>query len=260
MRPEQLSSHISERSGNSGIDPIDNFDEWYQEQFPNNPDGYTERPMMVLVGLGADDKTRRMVDFLAQGGVNITLITFNAYKKDGELLLARLIETEKEDNGPRPVNRLTKSETLAVLKELSESIGSAELINIVGKYLRNHLQAYEKPSKTGLSYSLVETAESGLPSYRVYISVYISESKPGQVQLVFQKRAIQAAKNNFEEFKNRYSERFFESHGNYYLWIKSIPDWEGFREPLKPILTSIIEGWKIKTNNMESIEEEKAQI
>ena len=59
MDIEDLSKHISERSGNLGIEKIDNFLNWYQEQFGKSFTSI-QRPAMVLVGLGVDDKTRRM--------------------------------------------------------------------------------------------------------------------------------------------------------------------------------------------------------
>ncbi len=67
LDPETLSKHIAERSGNLGIQKIDDFLSWYQEQFAKNfvP---SQKPRMVLVGLGADDRTRRMVSFLADSG------------------------------------------------------------------------------------------------------------------------------------------------------------------------------------------------
>lgn len=54
----ELSEHISSRSGNLGIDKIEDFLAWYQEQLGKS---YTEyqRPRMVLVGLGADEKTKK---------------------------------------------------------------------------------------------------------------------------------------------------------------------------------------------------------
>ena len=62
---EDLSKHISERSGNLGIEKIDDFLAWYQEQFAKNLPA-SQRPRMVLIGLAADERTRRMVSFLAE--------------------------------------------------------------------------------------------------------------------------------------------------------------------------------------------------
>ena len=58
-----LAEHISTNSGANGIDRIEDFQEWYSENF-----GELEalKPLrMFLVGLGVDARTKRMVDFLA---------------------------------------------------------------------------------------------------------------------------------------------------------------------------------------------------
>ena len=58
-----LASHISDRSGEHGIEAIEDFQEWYS-QYPGGLEGL--RPLrMFLVGLGVDDRTERMVSFLA---------------------------------------------------------------------------------------------------------------------------------------------------------------------------------------------------
>lgn len=60
---ETLSQHISDRSGQGGIEKID-FKNWYQEQYSGNLESSDNPAKMVLVGLGADDTTRRMVSYL----------------------------------------------------------------------------------------------------------------------------------------------------------------------------------------------------
>ena len=51
LEPEELSKHIEERSGNLGIEKIEDFLQWYQEEF-GKAFGEYETPAMVLVGLG----------------------------------------------------------------------------------------------------------------------------------------------------------------------------------------------------------------
>ena len=50
---------------------------------------------LFLVGLGADDRTERMVRFLAENsGMDISLLTFHGFAYDGRTLLARQVEVE----------------------------------------------------------------------------------------------------------------------------------------------------------------------
>ena len=65
MSDDQLAAHIDRHSGRDGIDEIEDFEGWYDQRFE-------ERRLspikMILVGLGADDRATRMVNFLATRG------------------------------------------------------------------------------------------------------------------------------------------------------------------------------------------------
>ena len=75
-----LANHISESSGEHGIDAIDDFQEWYGRGLESL------KPLrMFLVGLGADDRTERMVSFLVNNsGMDISLLTFHGFAYDGK--------------------------------------------------------------------------------------------------------------------------------------------------------------------------------
>ena len=89
-----LADHISERSGVGGIDEIEDFQEWYDGR------GFGEleslKPLhMFLVGLGVDDRTERMVRFLAESSdMAITLLTFHGFDYEGKTILAKQVEVE----------------------------------------------------------------------------------------------------------------------------------------------------------------------
>ena len=91
MELAELAEYISERSGEHGIEKIQDFQDWY------NSRGFGElKPLrLFLVGLGADDRTERMVRFLAENsGMDISLLTFHGFAYDGRTLLARQVEVE----------------------------------------------------------------------------------------------------------------------------------------------------------------------
>ena len=83
-----LSSLISENSGKNGIDKITDFAEWYQNQFGKSPD-IIGKPRMILVGLGVDERARRMVEFLSTAEIEMSLITFHGFSDGNEVYLAR---------------------------------------------------------------------------------------------------------------------------------------------------------------------------
>jgi len=97
---ESLVDHISKHSGQHDIEKID-FKEWYGQEFAEQ-DLESLRPLrMCLVGLGVDAKTERMVTFMANNGMDISLLTFYAFAHDGKTFLARQVHVDAAD-APQP--------------------------------------------------------------------------------------------------------------------------------------------------------------
>ncbi len=90
----ELAIFISERSGAHEIDKIEDFDEWYDAKSGGQGLGALKPVRMVLVGLGVDDTTARMVRFLAKSGIDISLLTFHGFRHGGQTLLARQVQVE----------------------------------------------------------------------------------------------------------------------------------------------------------------------
>jgi hypothetical protein len=247
MTKKTLAQHISERSGTGGVEKIADFDGWYQETYPNNPSGYVGQPRIVLVGLGADERTERMTSYLAQSNLNISLITFYCFKRDNNVLLAKHVNVKAPETEVTGQVKYTKTTNLEALMELAAKCGSAPLLESTASFLRDTLPAYEWPSKSGFSYSLMQRTEQGAPTYRVYVSIYLNDHKPGQLQMVFWKRAVEAAPQAFADLKTQTGAKFLEKNDNLELWIKSPSDWENLRPALQPVLASIVEGWKTKS-------------
>ena len=94
MDDETLVRHITGYSGKNGIDDIGDFGEWYGENRSGLEPSEMRPIRLVLVGLGVDDTTARMVRFLSGQGMNISLLTFHGYDYDGQTLLARQVQVE----------------------------------------------------------------------------------------------------------------------------------------------------------------------
>lgn len=241
---DELSRHISERSGNLGIEKIDDFLSWYQEQFASS---LTEplKPRMILVGLGADDRTRRMVSFLADSDVDISLITFHGFKKAGKTLLARQVEVQgREGSG---VTGATKKDNLARLKQKLNNLGIGSYYFDMASFFRKQLSAYEWPNPGGFAYALPELTESGSESHRVYISLYIFDSQPGKVEIRLHPRAVEAANESFSHFKKALEDRIeIRADGGATIRVKSGNEWEEMVESFLKLCPCIVEGWKKK--------------
>lgn len=189
-----LAERIAEQSGMGGIDKIENFADWRAENFDvDNLD--TLLPLrMFLVGLGVDDRTERMVSFLAGKGVDISLLTFQGFMQDGKTLLARQMRVEAEDESvPQPPKKgLNAAERRENLIRIAEKNGLLDLFTDACEMFRNAWKgAYnEDPAKIGLRFRLPERTESGKRAYRRYARVDIWNAPQGKVGIVFPLRVI----------------------------------------------------------------------
>jgi hypothetical protein len=252
LEQETLSKHISERSGKLGIEKIDDFFSWYQEQFAKDFSA-SQKPRMVLVGLGADDRTRRIVSFLADSDIDIYLITFHAFHRDGKTFLARQVEV-----APPPVGGDTKEERAKKLRRKVNELGIEQYYYELADFFRNQLSAYEWPNPGGYSYYLTELTESGAPTNRVYLSLYIFEAHRGKVQIRIQPRAVDAASGLFEGFKEQLGDRIeMRPDGAAGMWVTSLQDWQRIEQHFQELCPAIVEGWKRKREER-IIEEHRA--
>ena len=154
--PEELAAFIAQHSGTQGIEKIEDFEEWYQERFDENELSDLLPPRLTLVGLGVDERAERMAQFLAKGGIDISVLTFYGFEHGGETLLARQVEVERDATirtGQR-TNPSAAEKRLALQNRLVEQ-GLVELFEDVDKTLRTALpDAARRYGSYGVSYSL----------------------------------------------------------------------------------------------------------
>ena len=86
--------------GAKAVGGIDDFEQWYDGQYGQEL-SFLRPIKLFLVGLGVDDTTVRMVRFLADKGIDISLLTFLGFKHAGQTVLARQVQVEvpEEPNG-----------------------------------------------------------------------------------------------------------------------------------------------------------------
>ncbi len=244
LEPTELSKHISERSGKQGIDSIPDFLAWYQEQFARSfPE--SQRPRLVLVGLGAEDRSRRIVSFLVESDLDISLVTFHAFEEQGKIYLAKQVEVEARS--PEGPTSATKAGNLEKLRERVEKLGLSDFYYDAARFLQQHLSAYEWPNPSGYSYYLPTVTETGTESNRVYASLYLSDSKLGKTQLVFQPRALEAATLLAGQLPTSFSKCFkIKPNGSAEAWIGSLSQWKELEHCVAELCEVIVSGLKQK--------------
>ena len=118
MDLDDLANHISQRSGNRGIDKIEDFQNWYMDDLGFEGLDLLKPLRMFLVGLGVDTTTERMVRFLAENsGMDVSLLTFHGFNFDGKTILAKQVEIQgvedsDSDTKKSPRRRRTNHRTV----------------------------------------------------------------------------------------------------------------------------------------------------
>ena len=197
-----LASFIARNSGKHGIDQIDDFQDWYAQN--TEADGFEAlRPIRtVLVGLGVDERTERMVRFLANNSqLDISLLTFHGFSYEGRTLLARQMQVEGNTNGGENAGsgkRLSRAERWSGLQNRAVEYGVDELFNeVLDVVRRNWNRPDESPMKIGISLRLWSYSESGRRRYHSY--AWRVDTYEHRVDLVFHARAIALCPDKFWE-------------------------------------------------------------
>ena len=151
LEPDALCRHINEHCGRGGTEHIGDFSEWYQSQF-QRPVSDIGRPRIMLVGLGVDERAKRMVAFLAQSEIDISLITFHGFRQNDEILLARQVEVSSVTETGQV--RSTKLGNQAKLDKLLAELGIKESYDALVTAVKAGLgdSAYQWPNTTGYTF------------------------------------------------------------------------------------------------------------
>ena len=241
-----LAEHIAANSGVGGIERIDDFEEWYGE----NTEGQSLdalRPLrLFLIGLGADERTERMVRFLAENtGMDISLLTFHGFAYDGKTLLARQVEVEAAaDPGPRPSRRYLSAEKRRELfRRNLEASGMSDTFSAVERMFEtNWLRFSTNPGVWGLSVKY-----QGLTYARI-------DLRERSVNVVFFPRAKALCLDEFrqpiKEIRHstwpRNREPLDDPDTEVHFELAA-GAWEEHKERLSALTTAVYEAWEVSS-------------
>jgi len=147
---------------------------------------------MVLVGLGVDERAKRMVEFLATADLDISLITFYGFIQDGQTLLARQLEVQAR---AEQASKSSKRQNQEELERRLEVQGVGALYQSLVSQLKHSLgeYAYLWPNPSGYTFYLPEVSDSGNLSNRAYGSLYLPDNfaKKRKLQITIQNRVVE---------------------------------------------------------------------
>ena len=246
----KLAEHISERSGEHGIEEIEDFQEWYSQDFGEL---VSLKPLrLFLVGLGADDRTERMVRFLAgNSGMDISLLTFHGFEHDGKTFLARQVEVEgTDDDDIRPKRR--RRTTADHRKELARRIEDFQVRELfdatTGMFHRNWPESRSRPRVHGLGILLKSHVGAGRRASYARIG-----AQERGVRLVFFPRAKELCPDEFGKLVKDIqcqtwprNEDPLAPHTEIQFSLTP-EEWETHKERLYTLTRAVYEAWRAET-------------
>ena len=183
-----LGDLIASGSGVRGIKRIEDFEEWYASEA-----GSDLRPIrMVLVGLGIDSSAHRIVAYLAEKGIDISLLTFHGYIHGDRMLLAKQVQTV-EDPGSRLRNRPSASD----LDRRANEYGVEEVWRDARGSLNYSIRA--SYTKSGITFVQRTITLPNAVRVRGSHSIVIEES--GHIRITFYPAAVHLCADRFEALK-----------------------------------------------------------
>ena len=243
---ERLGALVQEYSGRLGIDKIEDFEDWYSQKYLGSTDALAEAPRIVLVGLGADDRARRIVQFLAERGTEIQLLTFYGFHRNDQLFLARESVTPSVGRRIREHGTVaTKEGNLEVLRGRARELGLLDLLEKVRAFVEEGLDAYCWPGKTAYSFSLQALTDEGRPTYRSYATLYVLQAPTPGLSLCFYPRATEDAGSEATAAFMDAVQGAASKSKSYELEVRvTEPKWATLQQYLTPFLTAMVAGWR----------------
>ena len=206
MSDEELADHITQRSGRGGIDEIENFEDWYADwraQHIEEPDEALQLSSvkMMLVGLGADVRATRMVDFLATQGVDISLLTFHGYEHEGKIFLARQVRVESDltEDGKESREERRRRRRRAV-DEFAENQGVKDIFDAAVKRFLELDSRYEPHTRKN-GYTFYAKRSLRLPEHETRFNTPLSLriTRNGEMRVIFFPISIHLCEQKFRE-------------------------------------------------------------
>ena|SRR5437879_942814 len=250
MSADELNTHVTGMSGRKDIEKIDSFSEWYRANFPNRSLSDIGQPRMVLVGLGVDATTRRMVEFLASNSVDISLVTFYGFLQDGQTLLARQVQVEardqRQDVGVKAANEEKLRERL---RQFGLEAAYTQLTSLLRADLGDVFSVW--PNSGGHTYYFPEQTESGTPTARAYVGFNVSEAlgKSRKIAVTLQQRAVNAmGKEVLDQLANQfYAPVAVKPSGYAEITLDMKRPANDFKDGMETLAAAILRSWKKRT-------------
>ncbi len=240
MTGSELAEHIADRSGDAGIQRIEDFEQWYAENHGGDDLANLLPPRMVLIGLGVDEAAERMARFVSAGAVDLSVVTFHGFcGEDGETLLARQMEVGSALN--RKPRRPTMEERRRALRRYLEEHGYEQLFDRVCAQIGRRLpKMRERPYRYGVAFLLTEPG--GSRSWKTYFGVRAGYSGEGIYSVVVLPQALHWGGREALGRLETQVDLGEWPHGGKFLSFKSVQEWEQVRPSVLEFVDAAMQG------------------
>ena len=268
MPDGDLAKFVSDRSGAHSTTRIEDFDEWYDAKSGGQGFSALKPVRMVLVGLGVDETTTRMVRFLAAGSMDFLLLTFHGFNYNGSTFLARQVQVEGEPesspNGrnatPRVPQRVLVAEVENRVKQYEEEWEEGYLIWTAVRRMFRDLwhNPRERVARTNRDWALhrinFNIRKSGRS--RRYAAVQLSP-RDKWVEVIFFPQAVELRLDDFTELRKEIPYFTYPEDSSaketgvleVKFKIESMADWETHKERLASVTRSVYEAYSVSEDD-----------
>ncbi len=251
MDLDSLYRHVAERSGNLGIQKIANFEEWYSSNYPDHEP--LTPPRMVLIGMGVDKTTERMVDYLSRSGVKVTLHTFHGFQQDDRILLARHMQVDSSHASVKPGQTVSRVQRF---DERVRSLGFQDLVDAVTDTLADVFRIQgvsfsKNHSTTRRHFCLDYSWRQGNLKSGATLFIDLDE---GGIMIGFHPVAVELATPeefdrlgtegvDFERTPKQAYLRFGQIDYGFKVSLPSLEKWSEHKQPLMALVQKVLEGY-----------------
>ena len=252
MSSESLVRHIADNSGEHGIDRIEDFYEWHAGHFEADSLENLTPIRLFLVGLGVDDRTEQMVNFLADKGVDISLLTFHGFQHDGKTLMARIMPVESHGESPsrRARRRVSVEEGWELETKRARERGVYDLFIDVMKMFRENWPSSDENYGTRLEFgpSIRLRQPNGRRRAHALITPY-----HGMVMIVFFPVAVELCKEDFSPLLKQVRYQTYPKHrisnplkgsAPQIQFLVSNDEWGAHKEKLADLTSAVYAAWE----------------
>ena len=201
LNEDDMAKYIVDNSGRNGIDKIEDFQAWYEERHGQS-EGDLRPTRMMLIAFDADASAQRMVEFLNERGVEISIQTYNRYSRGEETLLVGHHDRAVEARTGRRKTKRDREEDIRAVNEQARDFNVENFWESVVSSLQNtadrlHYRNNLPPLRSGITFyqQPIKLSDEGA-SYRGSHSVLLEGG--GKIRITFFPIAVHLCKKLFD--------------------------------------------------------------